>query len=326
MALTPRERVAKLRQVRVNQKFRERDMKRVISFIAVIALATACAATLSCRRGEDISETEANVVLLGPTFDPARAAKQFGPLTSYLRENVGQRFEFRPTKSRKEFASLVTEGKAAFVFANPLDYFEVADQCIVLVKPNYPGKGSMAQGCIIVKEGEVVKIREVSELKGSSIMIMSKSALDGYLSQKMFFDRSGLDLDLDFDLRVSPDGTPESVVAAVAAGEVEYGCVPADLFPDRKPFKGTEVLTYSEKVPVEVFAFVQMGGDKMLGGKVRDVLKAIPKGDPVLKPLRVENFILAAPAEYELVTNFLIQDKIEKAQRLSEAPAEAGES
>jgi ABC-type phosphate/phosphonate transport system substrate-binding protein len=299
-------------------------MRRVLVFITVVVLAAACVATLSCRRGKDMSEMEPTVILLGPTFDPATAPKQFEPLAAYLTEEVGQPFEFRPTKSRDEFASLVTEGKANFVFANPLDYFEVADQCIVLVKPNYPGKGSMVQGCIIVKEGEAVKIREVTEMKGSSIMIASKNSLDGYLSQKMYFDRSGLDLDLDFDLRESPDGKPESVIAAVAAGEVEYGCVPAELFPDRKPVKGAELLAYCEKTPVEVFAFVQMGGDKMLGGKVRDVLKAIPKDDPLLKPLGVESFILATSTEYDMVTNFLTQDKIDKAQRLSEAPAEAG--
>jgi hypothetical protein len=142
----------------------------------------------------------------------------------------------------------------------------------------------------------------------------------------MFFDRSGLDLDLDFDLRLSPDGSAGKVVAAVASGEVEYGCVPAELFPDRKPVKGAEILTYCEKVPVEVFAFVHMGGDKMLGGRVRDALKRIPKNDPTLKPLGVEDFILATAAEYDMVTNFLARDKIAKAQRLSEAPAEPGSS
>lgn len=301
-------------------------MRRTVALMAVMALAAVCAVGPACKKGKSISEMEPNVVLLGPTFDPARAPKQFEPLASYLQEKIGQPFQFRPTKSREEFSSLVKEGKAAFVFANPLDYFEAADACIVLVKPNYPGKGSMVQGCIIVKEGEAIKLREVSELKGSSIMIVSKDSLDGYLSQKMFFDHSGLDLDLDFDLRTSPDGAPRGVVAAVAAGEAEYGCVPAELYPDRKPAKGAEILTYCDKVPVEVFGFVEMGGDKMLGGKVRDVLKRIPKDDPVLKPLGIESFILATPAEYDLVVNFLLQDKIKKAQRLAEAPAEAGPS
>ena len=301
-------------------------MKRMVALIAVMGLAAVCAVGPACKKGKDISQMEPNVVLLGPTFDPARAPKQFEPLASYLQEKIGQPFQFRPTKSREEFSSLVKEGKAAFVFANPLDYFEASDACIVLVKPNYPGKGSMVQGCIVVKEGEAIKLREVSELKGSSIMIVSKNSLDGYLSQKMFFDRSGLDLDLDFDLRTSRDGTPQGVIAAVAAGEVEYGCVPAELYPDRKPVKGAEILTYCDKVPVEVFGFVEMGGDKMLGGKVRDVLKRIPEDDPVLKPLGVESFILAAPAEYDIVNNFLLQDKIGKAQRLAETPAEAGPS
>jgi len=301
-------------------------MIRKVALIAGAVLVATCALTPGCRRAKNASEMEPNVVVLGPTFDPARAPKQFEPLASYLQEKIGQPFQFRPTKSREEFSSLVKEGKAAFVYANPLDYFEAADACIVLVKPSYPGRGSMRQGCIIVKEGEAIKLREVSELKGSSIMIVSKDSLDGYLSEKMFFNRSGLDLDLDFDLRTSPDGTPRGVVAAVAAGEVEYGCVPAELYPDRKPANGAEILTYCDKVPVEVFAFVDVGGDKMLGGKVRDILKKIPKNDPILKPLGVESFIIATPAEYDVVINFLVQDKIDKAQRLSEKPAEAGTS
>ena len=153
-------------------------------------------------------------------------------------------------------------------------------------------------------------------------MVISKGSLDGYLSQKMFFDRSDLDLDLDFDLRESPDGTAEGVVAAVAAGEVEYGCVALGLYPERKPYKGTEVLTICDKVPVEVFAFVEMGGDKMLVGKVRDVLRGIPKDDPVLAPLALEGFSRTTAAEYDVVTQFLAKDKIDKAQRMSETSSE----
>lgn len=298
-------------------------MKRLVIIALAAGLVVALVASTSCRRGKSAAEMEPLVVALGPTFDPVKAPKQFEPLAGYLETEVGQPFKFQPTKSRDEFADLVKDGKASFIFANPLDFFEVAEYSIVLVKANYPGKGSMVQGAIIVAEGEGVKIREVSELKGESIMIVSTSSLAGYLSQKMYFDRSDLDLDLDFDLRKSPNGTAEGVIAAVAAGEVEYGCVPLDLYPGRKPYKGTEVLTVCDKVPVEVFAFVEMGGDKMLGGKVRDVLKKIPKGDPVLTPMGVEDFSLTTAAEYDLVTNFLAQDKIDKAQRLSsEAPAE----
>jgi hypothetical protein len=300
-------------------------MKRWFVIALAAALVVALAATTGCKKGKDGAGAEPIVVVLGSTFDPAQAPKQFEPLAARREEEVGQPFKFQPTKSRDEFGAAVKDGKASFVFATPLDYAEVAEYSIVLVKANYPGKGSMVQGCIIVKEGEAVKIREVSELKGESIMIVSTSSLDGYLSQKMFFSRSDLDLDLDFDLRESAGGTAESVVAAVAAGEVEYGCVPLDLYPNRKPYKGTEVLTVCDKVPVEVFAFVEMGGDKMLGGKVRDVLKKIPKGDPALAPLRLENFSLTTAAEYDLVTNYLAQDKIAKAQRMSsEAPAPPG--
>ncbi len=299
-------------------------MKRSWTIVVAAGLVAVLIANPGCKKGKGVSEMEAIVVALGPTFEKAEAGKKFEPLAAYLEERVGRPFRFQPTKSREEFSSLVKEGKAAFVFANPLDYAEVADGCIVLVKANYADKGSMAQGCIIVPEGGTQKIREVPELKGSSIMIVSKNSLDGYLSQKMFFDRNGLDLDLDFDLREAPNGTADEVIAGVAAGEVEYGCVPANLFPSRKPVKGTEALTYTEKVPVEVFAFVDVGGDKVLGGRVRQALRKIPKGDAALKPLALESFILAIRAEYDLVTSFIAQDKINKAQRLSGQPTEVG--
>jgi hypothetical protein len=299
-------------------------MKRSWTVLVTAALLAVLVVNPSCKKGKGVSEMEPIVVALGPTFEPAEAAKRFELLAAYLEERVHRPFKFQPTKSREEFPSLVREGKAAFVFASPLDYAEVADGCIVLVKANYADKGSMAQGCIIVPEGGTQKIRDVPELKGSSIMIVSKDSLDGYLSQKMFFDRNGLDLDLDFDLREAPKGTADEVIAGVAAGEVEYGCVPAYLFPSRKPVKGAEALTYTEKVPVEVFAFVDVGGDRVLGGRVKDALRRIPKGDAALKPLGLENFIFAVPAEYDLVTSFLAQDKINKAQRLSGQPTEVG--
>jgi len=298
-------------------------MRNAVIIAALLALAAALAVGVGCRKGQDLSKMPPVVVALGTSFDPARAPKQLEPLRVYLQDHFKKPFQFQPCANREEFASLVKTGKATFVFANPLDYAEVAEGCIVLVKANYAGAGTLAQGGIAVKEGEAVKIRDVAEMKGASLMVVSKASLDGYLSQKMFFARNGLDIDLDFNLSEAPNHTPEEVMAAVAAGEVEYGCVPVSLYPARKPARGTELLTMCEKVPVEVFAYVEMAGDKMFAGQVRDTLKKIPRHDATLKPLGIENFVLATQAEYDNVTNFLAQDKIDKAQRLSSAPATA---
>jgi phosphonate transport system substrate-binding protein len=297
-------------------------MKRALACLTVAALAFALAASLSCRKGKNLSELEPVVVAVGTTFDADTVPRKFEPLQKYLEEKLDKPFKFQGFATTDEFKDFVNEGKAAFVYANPLEYFEVSDSCIVLVKASYPGTGSMTQGMIIVAEGEAVKMRDVSEMKDASVMIVADKSLGGYLSQKMFFSRSDLNLDLDFDLRKAPHGTADEVVAAVASREVEYGCVPVGTVSTDKSERGVEVLTPNcDRVPVEVFAFVEIGGDKMLGGKVRDVLKDIPKDDPVLKPLGLENFSLATQAEYDVVTNFLKQDKIDKAQRLSEAPA-----
>jgi len=289
-------------------------MKRWLLIATVCALVVVMFFGAACRKKTDISKLPPVVVALGPTFAEADV-KKFDALKGHLETQFGKPFQFQTFATRKEFADFVKEGKAAFVFANPIDYGEVADGCIVLAKANYPGIGSMTQGVLIVKEGEAKKIRDISTLKGTSIMIINKSSLGGYLSQKMFFSRNELDLDLDFALRESPDGKADGVINAVAAGEVEYGCVPASLYPDGKPARGTEVLTITEKVPVDVFAYVEMAGDKMLGGKMKTVLTKIPKDDPMLKAAGIESFSIATQAEYDIVTNFLAQDKITKAQR-----------
>lgn len=290
-------------------------MKKVTVFAIALGMTALLIAGLSCKKGPDLSKMEPVVVALGHTYDAAAAPKQFELLQKHLETQVGKPFKFQGFKTQKEFADFVKEGKAAFVFCTPIDYAEVADGCIVLCKANYPDLGSITRGVIIVKQGEAQKIRDVSGMKGASIMVVSKDSLGGYLSQKMFFANNGLDIDLDLNVSEAPSKKNEDVIAAVAAGQVEYGCVPFDVFPDKKPKGGAEVLTTTPNVPVDLFGFVEASGDKMLGGQVKNILKSIPKDDPMLVPLGLASFSLATQAEYDVVTNFLAEDKINKAQR-----------
>jgi len=290
-------------------------MKKATVFAIALGMTALLISGLSCKKGPDLSKMEPIVVALGPSFDAAAAPKQFELLQKYLETKVGKPFKFQGFKTQKEFADFVKEGKASFIYCTPIDFAEVADGCIVLCKANYPGYGSITHGVVIVKQGEAQKIRDVPAMKGSSIMVVSKNSLGGYLSQKMFFANNGLDIDLDMNLSAAPTGKNDEVVAAVAGGQVEYGCVPWDIFPDKKPKGGAEVLTTTPNVPVDVFGFVEASGDKMLGGQVKNFLKEIPKDDPMLKPLGLTSFSLGTQAEYDVVTNFLSEDKINKAQR-----------
>lgn len=282
-----------------------------IKVFAVIALV---GAVLSGCGGKEVKEPIK--VALGPTFDQAKVKEQFGPLAGYLEEKMEQPFEFVGTKSAEEFSDIVKSGGYWFVFADPVTYFEVSEYCVPMVKPSYVDIGSMDQGSIIIKEGREKEIINVPEMKGSSIMIVGKHSLGGYLSQKLFFLQNGLDIDLDFDVREAPDGNPDEVIKAVADGEVDYGMVPMRFAPT-EPGKGAIYLTATERVPVEVFAFFQEG-DKETAGKLKSVLKGIPKNDPVLEPLGIENFIPATQAEYDIILLPLEMDRANKAQRLAE--------
>jgi ABC-type phosphate/phosphonate transport system substrate-binding protein len=254
-------------------------------------------------------------VALGPTFDPVKVEEQFGPLAGYLEEKMEQPVEFTGTKSVDEFSNIVKSGGYWFVFADPVTYFEISEYCVPIVKPSYVDLGSMDQGSIIIKEGREKEIINVPEMKGSSIMIVGKHSLGGYLSQKLFFLQNGLDIDLDFDVREAAGGDPKAVIKAVADGEVDYGMVPMRFAPT-EPGKGAIYLTATERVPVEVFAYYQEG-DKETAGKLKSVLKGIPKNDPVLEPLGIESFIPATQAEYDIILLPLEMDKANKAQRLA---------
>jgi ABC-type phosphate/phosphonate transport system substrate-binding protein len=283
---------------------------RVLTFAACIMIVPALLA--GCG-GEETKEPVK--VALGPTFDQAKVAEQFGPLAEYLEEKLEQPFEFTGTKSVDEFSELVKSGGYWFVFADPVTYFEVSEYCVPLVKPSYVELGSMDQGTIIIKEGREKEIINVPEMKGSSIMIVGKHSVGGYLSQKLFFLTNGLDIDLDFDVREAPGGDPEAVIKAVADGEVEYGMVPIRYAPT-EPGKGAIYLTATERVPVEVFAYYQEG-DKEVAGKLKSVLKSIPKNSPALEPLGIENFTPATQAEYDIILLSLEMDRTNKAQRLA---------
>ena len=285
----------------------------VIKCLRVFAVLAVAAALLGgCGEKE---AKEPIKVALGPMFDAAKVEEQFGPLADYLGEKMEQPVEFTGTKSVDEFGELVKGGGYWFVFADPVTYFEVAEYCVPIAKPSYVGFGSMDQGSIIIKEGREKEIINVPEMKGSSIMIVGEHSLGGYLSQKLFVLQNGLDIDLDFDVREAPGGDPEAVIAAVAAGEVDYGMVPMRYAPT-EPGKGAIYLTATERVPVEVLAYYQEG-DKEVAGKLKSVLKGIPKNDPVLEPLGIESFTPATQAEYDTILMPLEMDKANKAQRLA---------
>ncbi|UCE26185.1 MAG: PhnD/SsuA/transferrin family substrate-binding protein [Candidatus Coatesbacteria bacterium] len=284
-------------------------IKCLRAFAALIAVA----ALLGGCGGKEVKEPIK--VALGPTFDAAKVDERFGPLSSYLEEKMEQPVEFTGTNSVEEFGDLVKGGGYWFVFADPVTYFEVSEYCVPIAKPSYVDLGSMDQGSIIIKEGREKEIINVPEMKGSSIMIVGKHSLGGYLSQKLFFLQHGLDIDLDFDVREAPGGDPEAVIAAVAAGEVDYGMVPIGYAP-MEPGKGAIYLTVTDRVPVEVFAYYQEG-DKEVAGKLKSVLKGIPKNDPALEPLGIENFTPATQAEYDGILMPLEMDKANKAQRLA---------
>jgi hypothetical protein len=54
-----------------------------------------------------------------------------------------------------------------------------------------------------------------------------------------------------------------------------------------------------------------------VAGKLKSVLKGIPKNDPVLEPLGIESFTPATQAEYDTILMPLEMDKANKAQRLA---------
>lgn len=169
--------------------------------------------TSSVEEGEPVY-----IFSIHPLHNPTRLHEIFGPLMTYLSENIDNaRFRLEASRNYASYDMKLYAGTAQFSLPNPY-------QTLNAIKHGYRVFGKMGddynfRGIILVRKDS--GIRHVSQLKGKAVSYPAPTALAATMLPQYYLQTHGLDVMHDIENRYV--GSQESSIINVYLGNTAAG-------------------------------------------------------------------------------------------------------
>lgn len=219
-------------------------------------------------------------VAILPLYSPLTIYKRYDPLMRYLSEKTGYEFKLVIPKNFEEFIQIVSEGKVNFAYQNPYVFsiiskkYPVRPLAITVGEDCTRDEGICGtekfRGIIITRKES--NINNIYDLKGKKIMIVSPTSAGGYLSQKLYLERKGLNLNRDFKLIDAK--RQEKVIIGVYKGEADAGFIreaALSVWSNEVDISKIKILDYGDYLPNWPFSVVN-NKDHELTEKVKKLI------------------------------------------------------
>jgi phosphonate transport system substrate-binding protein len=201
-------------------------MLRKLSRPAALALAALALLTVLCLGGcREEAPTFRVGYMICNSIEETRA--RFEPLTAYLSEAVGARFEpvFIDTVDVEEHFE---KGELDFAHTNSLLYVTLAERhdAKLVVADKRGTYGALSKGTIIVRADSGIKT--LADLKDKRLIFGPQWAPFGFLSQYALMVKSGVDPEVDLGPYAFPGGSwkHEKIIYSVLYGAYDAGAAP----------------------------------------------------------------------------------------------------
>jgi phosphonate transport system substrate-binding protein len=171
--------------------------------------------------------------------------QRFRPLTAYLEQQLGRRFEAVPVDTQ-DFESRFAAGDFSFTHGNSLLYVIMRENHdLQLIATEKRGQfGSRTAGSIIVRRDS--PIQSLEDLKGKRMLFGPQLAPTGFMAQYDLMLSAGFDPDLELDYYAIPGG-------AYKHEKVIYGVYFGDYDAATAPVLDLEVMTRMGKITADDF-------------------------------------------------------------------------
>jgi phosphonate transport system substrate-binding protein len=258
-----------------------------------VLLTLLCAAPVLASEGYSLS--------MQPLFPPEQLTAMLTPLAEKLSAVTGMSIRPFLTANSAEYEAELLRGKIALGYQNPLLYVKVSDRHEVLATAVQGLSGNQLRGIVISRAQ--AEISKAADLKGKKIMFVSRSAADGFLSQKQTLHEAGLNIERDCQLLEAAENREENVIIAVSLGYVDAGFIgESALHKADKYIVPGSVVEVMKTAPLPNWA---LSVSRELPQEQKDSLRAaltqFAKEEPALKALGLSGFKAAADADYDPV-------------------------
>lgn len=226
-----------------------------------------------------------------PRFFPIVILERFGPLAEYISEETGFDVEFVMAHNFENHIDMVKKGKALLSYQNPVVFAKVSDQVKPLAVASKGKHGTRFRGIIIVRSDG--NIKQLSDLKGKSVSVVSLQSAGGYISQKDFLSKNGINVETDMVIHEAENNKQENVILNVYSKKSEVGFIRESALnrvdkaiePDK-----IKVLAETSWLPNWVFA-VHKSVPPKVASRIQNTLLNLPEDGRILKAAKLKKFV-----------------------------------
>ncbi len=273
-------------------------MRRVIVVLALSLI------VFGLLGGDGMAAEGKLVIGIIPEVNLEKQMERFAPLVKYLGKRVGMEVGVKPLSNYGLIYEELRDGKIDAGFFGSFVYGMTRARLHVepVVRPVRTDGVSTYAGYLFVRKDS--GIREPRDMKGKTIALVDPATTAGYLAQKVYLKKHGIDMDRE--MKIFWAGSHDAAAMAVFRRQADVGGAKNHPFnkvgADNPAFKDAmAVLDESTAVPDNVFA-VKKGLDPGIREKIRSVFTGMDKdaeGKEVLRKFGASRFIDTRDADYK---------------------------
>ncbi len=163
-----------------------------------------------------------------PLYPATTIYHRYEPLMKYLSDKTGYEFKLVIPKDFEEFVQVVKSGTVDFSYQNPYVFAQIDTTypiTALVTTVGWPEEESGGEesfrGVIITRADSPIKT--IEDLKDRRVMIVSPKSAGGFLSQKIYLARHGMNVDKD--MKIVDAKRQEKVILGVYNGLADAGFV-----------------------------------------------------------------------------------------------------
>ena len=241
---------------------------------------------------------------LTPRFSAQEILTRFGPLTKLLGEKLHSEVEIVLASNFDDYEIRLKSGQFDIAFSNP-NHYSKASATHEVIAIGAKNDEARVRGLIITRADS--KIKSIQDLIGKDVAIVSWESTFGFLSQKVFLEEQGINPKTQIKLQEAHDNKQENVIFSVYQGDVVAGFINEDalhIVDHYVPPNQIRIVTATSWLPDWALS-VKRTMPQMAKARIREALLELNLNNPVIKALKLQNFVAATDADYDLIRKAL---------------------
>ena len=250
--------------------------------------------------GRNYLEYKKNAIKVAilPLYSAITLFDRFDPLMRYLSLQTGYEFKLVIPRDFEDFFDTVAQGRVQFSYSNPYIYIQLAEKGHLSAFANtiLEESGDIFRGIVITHTDS--SIRNIQQLRGKRVMVVSYKSAGGYLAQKLLLNENGIDVFKD--LRIMEGKRQEEVILNVYRRSVDAGFVresALDVLKEEVDLTKIRIVAKTPYIANWPFAATRKTDRKIIETVKENLLKL--KDTHVLTAARIQGFKAASDMDFD---------------------------